>query len=276
MRRHPDEVVALGAAIQGGVLAGEVKDILLLDVTPLTLGLETLGGITDKLIERNSTIPTRQTRTYTTAADGQTQVEIHILQGERDMARDNKTLGKFNLQGIPPAPRGVPQIEVTFDIDANGILNVSAKEKATGKQQSITITGSTNLPKDDIDRMVRDAQAHQQEDAQIRESAETKNRAEQMIYQTETTLKDLDDKAPAEIKTEVQTALTNLREAQESGDVERIKSKMDILQQATYKLSEAAYQAAGAGSTATAEGPTGKGQAGSDDDDVIDAEYKEE
>ena len=272
---NPDEVVAIGAAIQAGVLGGEVKDILLLDVTPLTLGLETLGGIMDKLIERNTTIPTRQTRTYTTAADGQTQVEIHVLQGERDMARDNKTLGKFNLSGIPPAPRNVPQIEVTFDIDANGILNVSAREKATNKQQSITITGSTNLDKGEIERMVRDAQSHAQEDASNREGAETRNRAEQMIYQTEQLLRDLGDKAPAEIKNEVQSALTNLREAAESGDIERIKSRMDALQQATFRLSEAAYQSAAPGEPESNGAAKAEGAA-PDDDEVIEAEYKTE
>jgi molecular chaperone DnaK len=278
---NPDEVVAIGAAIQGGVLSGQVKDILLLDVTPLTLGLETLGGIMDKLIERNTTIPTRQTRTYTTAADGQTQVEIHVLQGERDMARDNKTLGRFSLSGIPPAPRNVPQIEVTFDIDANGILNVSAKEKATGKQQSITITGSTNLDKGEIDKMVQEAQSHAQEDARIRESAEAKNRGEQMVYQTEQLLKDLGDKAPGDVKASVESALSNLREAIESGDVERIKSRTDALQEATYRLSEAAYQSsagAGAGPEGAAAGAaTGDaGAAASDDEEVIEAEYKTE
>jgi molecular chaperone DnaK len=280
---NPDEVVAIGAAIQGGVLGGEMKDksILLLDVTPLTLGLETLGGIMDKLIERNTTIPTRQTRTYTTAADGQTQVEIHILQGEREMARDNKTLGRFLLQGIPPAPRGVPQIEVTFDIDANGILNVSAKEKATGKQQSITITGSTNLDKGEIDRMVREAQDHAQEDTQRREEADVKNRAEQMVYQTEQLLKDLDDKAPADVKNQVQSALTNLRDAMDSSDLERIRSRMDALQEAQNRLGEAVYQAAGA--AGGAEGtPDASGDGHGDpaaqpaDDEVIEAEYKTE
>ncbi len=279
---NPDEVVAVGAAIQGGVLGGEVTGLLLLDVTPLTLGLETLGGIMDKLIERNTTIPTRQTRTYTTAGDGQTQVEIHVLQGERDMARDNKTLGRFLLTGIPPAPRGVPQIEVTFDIDANGILNVSAKEKATGKQQSITITGSTNLDKGEIDRMIREAQSHAQEDASHREQAEMKNRGEQMIYQTEQLLKDLGDKAPADIRNEVQSNLTNLREAMESGDAERVRTRMDALQQSTFKLSEAAYQSAGAagepGPGAGAGAGTGAATpgAGAEDEDVIDAEYKTE
>ena len=269
---NPDEVVAVGAAIQGGVLGGEVKDILLLDVTPLTLGLETLGGIMDKLIERNTAIPTRQNRTYTTAADGQTQVEIHILQGEREMARDNKTLGRFLLAGIPPAPRGVPQIQVTFDIDVNGILNVSAEEKATGKQQSIQITGSTNLNKDEIDRMIRDAQSHAQEDSRLREHAETRNRAEQLVYQTEQLLKDLADKAPEDARNQVQANLSNLREALESGDADRIKSRMETLQQSTFKLSEAAYQASSASSEPTAGATAGK----SDDEEIIDAEYKSE
>jgi molecular chaperone DnaK len=278
---NPDEVVAIGAAIQGGVLAGDVKDILLLDVTPLTLGLETLGGIMDKLIERNTTIPTRQTRTYTTAADGQTQVEIHVLQGERDMARDNKSLGKFSLAGIPPAPRGVPQIEVTFDIDANGILNVSAREKATNKQQSIQITGSTNLDKGDVDRMIRDAQAHAQEDAKNREEAEARNKAEQLVYQTEQLLKDIGEKAPEDVRNGVQTALTNLREAMESGDIERIKSRTEALQQATYRLSEAAYQSAGAGAAPGGDGmpEDGAGTPGGarpDDEEVIEAEFKAE
>jgi len=274
---NPDEVVAIGAAIQGGVLSGDVKDILLLDVTPLTLGLETLGGIMDKLIERNTTIPTRQTRTYTTAADGQTQVEIHVLQGERDMARDNKTLGKFILSGIPPAPRNVPQIEVTFDIDANGILNVSAKEKATGKQQSITIAGSTNLDKGQIDQMIRDAQSHAQDDAKRREEAELVNQAEQMIYRTEQLLKDLGDKAPADVRSQVQTALTNLREAKDSNDIERMKTNLDTLQQAQFRLSEAAYQAAGADGGANGAGgdPAGAAQTNADDE-VIEAEYKAE
>jgi molecular chaperone DnaK len=278
---NPDEVVAIGAAIQGGVLSGQVKDILLLDVTPLTLGLETLGGIMDKLIERNTTIPTRQTRTYTTAADGQTQVEIHVLQGERDMARDNKTLGRFSLAGIPPAPRGVPQIEVTFDIDANGILNVAAKEKATNKQQSITITGSTNLDRSEIDKMVQEAQSHAQEDARRRDEIEAKNRAEQMIYQTEQLLKDVGDKASAEVRNNVESALTNLREAVDSGDLERIKTRVDALQEATYRLSEAAYQAAGAGGGdgqpgAGAGAAAGAAGAQDADDEVIEAEYKTE
>ncbi|MBM3456967.1 MAG: molecular chaperone DnaK [Armatimonadetes bacterium] len=276
---NPDEVVAVGAAVQGGVLSKEVKDILLLDVTPLTLGLETLGGITDKLIERNTTIPTRQTRTYTTAADGQNQVEIHILQGEREMARDNKTLGRFTLAGIPPAPRGIPQIEVTFDIDPNGILSVSARDKTTGKEQSVTITGSTNLDKSDIDRMIREAQVHAQEDAQRREEADVHNRAEQKIYSAEQTLKDLSDKLPGDVKNGVQTAVANLREALEGGaDVERIKSRIDALEQATYRMSEVAYQSSAAGDPGSGGGAAGGGPRGSadPDDEVIDADFKTE
>ena len=273
---NPDEVVAVGAAVQGGVLAGEVKDILLLDVTPLTLGLETLGGITDRLIERNTTIPTRQTRTYTTAAEGQTQVEIHILQGEREMARDNKTLGRFTLAGIPPAPRGVPQIEVTFDIDANGILNVAARDKTTSKQQSVTITGSTNLDKREIDQMIRDAQSNAQDDARRREEAEVRNRAEQKIYQAEQALKDLGDKIPGDVKNGVQTAVANLREAMEGdGDLERMKSRMDALDQATYRMSEVAYQA-GTADDGAAEPGAGPGNAPPREagEEVIDAEFK--
>jgi molecular chaperone DnaK len=280
---NPDEVVAIGAAIQGGVLAGEKRDIVLLDVTPLTLGLETLGGIMDKLIERNTTIPTQKSRTYTTAADGQTQVEIHVLQGERDMARDNKSIGRFTLAGIPPARRGEPKIEVTFDIDANGILNVSAKDMATGRQQSITITGSTNLDKGQIDQMIRDAQAHADEDARLREEAEVKNRAEQLIYQTEQTLQDLGEKVPSDTRNSVQSALTNLREALDSNDVERIRSRTDALQQAMFRMNEAAYQAAGAGAGAGPAGDgTGGGPEGPDagtagtDEEVIEAEYKAE
>ena len=214
---NPDEVVAVGAAIQAGVLGGEVKDVVLLDVTPLTLGIETLGGVMNKLVERNTTIPTRKSELFTTAADGQTTVEIHVLQGERDMARDNKTLGRFHLSGIPPAPRGVPQIEVTFDIDANGIVNVSAKDQATGAQQSITITGTTNLGKSEIDQMVRDAQAHAQEDARRREEAETKNKGEQLLYQTEKQLKDLGDKVPADVRGNTESAVASLMVAQIEG-----------------------------------------------------------
>src|SRR2546428_4385517 len=239
---NPDEVVAVGAAIQAGVLGGEVKDVVLLDVTPLTLGIETLGGVMNKLVERNTTIPTRKSELFTTAADGQTTVEIHVLQGERDMARDNKKLGRFHLSGVPPAPRGVPQVEVTFDIDANGIVNVSAKDQATGAQQSITITGTTNLGKDEIDRMVRDAQAHAQEDARRREEAETKNKGEQLLYQTEKQLKDLGDKVPADVRGNTESAVAKLKAALESNDFDRIRDTSDEVQQSMYRLSELLLQ----------------------------------
>jgi molecular chaperone DnaK len=271
---NPDEVVAVGAAIQAGVLGGEVKDVVLLDVTPLTLGIETLGGVMDKLVERNTTIPTRRSRVYTTAADGQTTVEVHVLQGEREMARDNKTLGRFHLSGIPPAPRGVPQIEVTFDIDANGIVNVSAKDMATNQQQSITITGTTNLGKDEIDRMIRDAQAHAQEDAQRREEATVKNEAEALAYQTEKQLRELGDKVPEDLKGTIETALSNLKSALEGTDVERIRVTADELRQASYRLSEHLYQQSSQqyAGAATGAGPDGGAHGGGDD--VIDAEYK--
>src|SRR6266571_4799933 len=272
---NPDEVVAVGAAIQAGVLGGEVKDVVLLDVTPLTLGIETLGGVMNKLVERNTTIPTRKSELFTTAADGQTTVEIHVLQGERDMARDNKTLGRFHLSGIPPAPRGVPQIEVTFDIDANGILNVSAKDQATGAQQSITITGTTNLGKSEIDQMVRDAQAHAQEDARRREEAETKNKGEQLVYQTEKQLKDLGDKVPADVRGNTESALAKLKAALESNDFERIRDTSDEVQQSMYRLSELLYQQSSqqyAGAATGGEPSQPGGESG--DSDVIDAEYK--
>ena len=209
---NPDEVVALGAAIQGGVLAGDVKGILLLDVTPLSLGVETLGGVMTKMIERNTTIPTRKTETYTTAADGQTSVEIHVLQGEREMAGDNKTLGKFHLMNIPPAPRGIPQIEVTFDIDANGIVNVSAKDRGTGQEQKITISGTTALSDDEVERMVNDAEAHAEDDRKHKEAAEARNIGDTLVYQTEKALKDLGDKVPEETKTLVEEAIDREQE----------------------------------------------------------------
>lgn len=275
---NPDEVVAVGAAIQAGVLGGEVKDVVLLDVTPLTLGVETLGGVTDKLIERNTTIPTRKSKTYTTAADGQTEVEIHILQGEREMAQFNHSLGRFHLAGIPPAPRGVPQIEVTFDIDANGIVNVSAKDNATGKQQSITISGSTRLSKDEIDRMMRDADSHAEEDRKMREAAEAKNRGEQLIYSTEKTMKELGDKVPSADKLAIENSISELRSALESNDTARINTAAEALQQSSYKLSEMLYQQASQSQAAPDEGaehPQAE-QPQAQDEEVIDAEFKAE
>ena len=241
MSVNPDEVVAMGAAVQGGVLAGDVEGILLLDVTPLSLGVETMGGVMTKMIERNTTIPTRKTEIYSTAADNQTSVEIHVLQGEREMAQDNKTLGKFQLTGIPAARRGVPQIEVTFDIDANGIVNVSAKDLGTGKQQQITISGSTALTDDEVDRMVKDAEAHAEEDKLRKEEVETRNNCDSLINATETTLNELGDKVPADSKKQAEDAVAQARTALEGTDLEAIKSAMEALQQASYKLAEVAY-----------------------------------
>lgn len=273
---NPDEVVAIGAAIQAGVLGGEVRDVVLLDVTPLTLGVETLGGITDKLIERNTTIPTRKSKTYTTAQDGQTEVEINILQGEREMAQYNASLGRFHLTGIPPAPRGVPQIEVTFDIDANGIVNVSAKDTASGKQQSITITGSTRLKKEEIDKMMQQAEAHAAEDIKLKEAAEAKNTAEQLIYQTEKMIKDLGEKVPSDQKLSLENQIADVRKALESNDTEKIKTASEALQQGSYKLSELLYQQASAGQEAPPEGAADPGAKAAEDDGVIDAEFKAE
>jgi len=239
---NPDEVVALGAAVQAGVLAGEVKDVLLLDVTPLSLGIETLGGVMPKLIERNTTIPTRKSEVFSTAADNQTSVEIHVLQGERDMARDNRTLGKFHLMGIPSAPRGIPQIEVTFDIDANGILNVSALDKATGKQQAITITASSGLAKDDVERMVKDAESHSDEDKRRRQEVELRNQADAMVYSTEKTLNENREKIPANEASAIEGALKEAKEAIESGNMDRIREKMDLLTKASHRLAEVMYQ----------------------------------
>ncbi|MBI3912491.1 MAG: molecular chaperone DnaK [Armatimonadetes bacterium] len=273
---NPDEVVAIGAAIQGGIIGGELKEVVLLDVTPLTLGIETLGGIVDKVVPRNTHIPHRTERIYTTAADGQTQVEVHVLQGEREMARDNKTLGQFMLTGIPPAPRGIPHIKVTFDIDRNGILNVAAQDEATGRQQSITITGSTNLPKEDIDKMVQEAQRYAQEDSRRREIADAKNRAEQMIYQTESYLRDLGDKVPVDLKNQITAQLANLREAQQSDDIERIRTAMDTLQQTTLRLGELVYQQAGAAAGGGQTSGAGQPPQGAEQEEVIEAEYKAE
>jgi molecular chaperone DnaK len=277
---NPDEVVAVGAALQAGVLKGEVKDILLLDVTPLSLGIETKGGVMTKLIERNTTIPTRRSEVFTTADDGQAEVDVKVFQGEREMTYGNKLLGNFQLVGIPPAPRGVPQIEVTFDIDANGIVNVSAKDRGTGKEQSMTITGGTALPKEDIDRMVREAEQYAEEDRRRREAAEAKNRAEQLVYQTEKSLKDYGDKISDEDRTSVESALTNLKEKLAGDDTVAITSATEALQQASYKLAEAVYAQAQpgpgqaqAGTTTTADQGTTQAQG---DGDVVDAEIIDE
>jgi molecular chaperone DnaK len=272
MSVNPDEVVALGAAVQAGVLAGDVEGILLLDVTPLSLGVETMGGVMTKMIERNTTIPTRKTEIYSTASDGQTSVEIHVLQGEREMAVGNKTLGKFHLTNIPPAPRGIPQIEVTFDIDANGIVNVSAKDKGTGKEQKITISGSTALSDDEVNRMVRDAESHAEEDAARKLDVEVRNNADSLVYTTEKTMTDLGEKVPEDTKTAVNEAIESLKKALEGSDVEAIKTETEKLQQAGYKLAEIVYQDVQA---TTAEGGEGAGSAGSaGGDDVVEADYE--
>ncbi len=279
---NPDEVVAVGAAIQGGVLSGEVRDVLLLDVTPLSLGIETLGGVMTKLIDKNTTIPTSKKETFTTAADNQPAVDIHVLQGEREMATDNRTLGRFQLTGIPPAPRGVPQVEVTFDIDANGILNVSARDKGTGKEQSIKITSSSGLSEEEVQKMSRDAEEHAQEDRQKRELVEAKNQGEQLVYNTEKMLKEHGDSLSDSDKENINSELDGLREAVKGDDKEAINSAMERLAQASHKLAEALYQAKteeaeAAGQAAGSQGP-GSGEEATDDDaddeDVIDADYE--
>jgi molecular chaperone DnaK len=281
---NPDEVVAIGAAIQAGVLAGEVRDVVLLDVTPLSLGLETLGGVFTKLIDRNTTIPTKKSQIFTTAEDGQTSVDISIFQGEREMARDNKSLGQFRLEGIPAAPRGIPQIEVAFNIDANGIVNVSAKDLGTGKEQAITITASTNLSKDEVDRMVRDAEVSAAEDSRKKEEAEVRNRASSLIYSTEKSLKEIGDKLDESAKSDVETSLADLRKVSENGTADEIKAATDKLEQASYKLAEALYQKTGAaaGANGAQNGASANGNGTTDHDatapaaeDVIDAEFKE-
>ncbi len=268
---NPDECVAMGAAIQGGVLSGDVKDLLLLDVTPLSLGVETLGGVCTKLINRNTTIPTKKSQVFSTAADGQTSVEIHVLQGEREMARDNKTLGMFHLDGISPAPRGIPQIEVTFDIDANGIVNVSAKDLGTGKEQHITITSQTTMSKEDIDRAVREAEAHADEDKKIREAAEARNQAEQLVYQSEKTLSEIGDKLPADELQPVRDEIEKTKEALKGDDTEAIKSASDALTKAFYAVSEKLYKATGAAPDGAPQNPNA-GNGG--DSGYYDANYE--
>ena len=269
MSVNPDEVVAMGAAVQGGVLAGDVQGILLLDVTPLSLGVETMGGVMTKMIERNTTIPTRKTEIYSTAADNQTSVEVHVLQGEREMAAGNKTLGRFQLTGIPAARRGVPQIEVTFDIDANGIVNVSAKDLGTGKQQQITISGSTALSDDEVDRMVKDAEQHAEEDAARKEEAEVRNNADALVNATQQTLDELGDKVPADAKTQAEEAIAETKSALEGTDIDAIKAATEKIQQAGYKLAEVVYStegaAAGAQAAAAETAPA---------DDTIEADYE--
>ena len=272
MSVNPDEVVAMGAAVQGGVLAGDVEGILLLDVTPLSLGVETLGGVMTKMIDRNTTIPTRKTEVYSTAADNQTSVEIHVLQGERPMAADNKTLGRFQLTGIPAARRGVPQIEVTFDIDANGIVNVSAKDLGTGQQQQITISGSTALSDDEVDRMVKDAEAHAAEDAAHKEQVEIRNNTDSLVNATRQTLEELGDKVPADAKQAAEDAIKEAEEALKGTDTEAMKAAQEKLQQAGYKLAEVAYAQQGAGQAAAA-GAAGP-QAAGNDDGPIEADYE--
>jgi molecular chaperone DnaK len=269
---NPDEVVAIGAAVQGGVLAGDVKDVLLLDVTPLSLGIETLGGVMTKLIERNTTIPTRRSNTFSTASDSQPQVEINVLQGEREFARDNRSIGRFILDGIPAAPRGIPQIEVTFDIDANGILAVSAKDKATNKEQSIRIEGSGGLSEADIKRMVSDAEAHAAEDKGRREAIEKKNQLDSLIYGTEKMLRENGDKLPADDKKQLEEALAEAKKDLESDDAARIDAARQRVEQATHKVAELLYKAQGAEGAA----PPGGAAKPEGDEGVIDAEYTEE
>jgi len=276
---NPDEVVAVGAAIQAGVLTGDVKDVLLLDVTPLSLGIETLGGVSTRLIERNTTIPTQKSQVFSTASDSQPSVEINVLQGEREFAKDNRSLGSFILDGIPPAPRGIPQVEVTFDIDANGIVNVSARDKGTGREQKITIVASSGLSKDQIDKMVRDAEAHAADDKRRKEEVEERNLADSAAYRAEKSMTELGDKLTPEQKSELETKIADVNAALSTEDVERIKSARESLEQTFHKISEIIYSQAGASSApgadfggSTQETPTDQG---SPNDDTIEGEYKE-
>ena len=271
---NPDECVAVGAAIQGGVLGGEVKDLLLLDVTPLSLGIETMGGVFNRIIDRNTTIPVKKSQIYSTAADGQTSVEIHVLQGEREMAAYNTTLGRFNLDGIAPAPRGIPQIEVTFDIDANGIVNVTAKDKGTGKEQHITITSSTNMSQEDIDKAVKDAEKFAEEDKKAKEAVDVKNRADSMIFQSEKTLGEIGDKVDAADKADVEAALAKLKETVNSGNTEAIKADTEALEQAFYKLSEKLYAQSGA-QQGQGFDPNAGQQSGGQNEQFYDANYED-
>ncbi|TMD90626.1 MAG: molecular chaperone DnaK [Chloroflexi bacterium] len=276
---NPDEVVAVGAAIQAGVLKGEVKDILLLDVTPLSLGVETLGGVATKVIERNTTIPTSRSQVFSTAADNQTSVEVHVLQGEREMARDNRTLGRFHLDGIPPAPRGVPQIEVTFDIDANGILNVKAQDKGTGREQSVTITASSTLGKEEVDRLVKEAEAHAGEDRAKREEVEVRNQADHMIHQAEKVIKENAERIPEDLKTEVNTKLEALKAAAKGSDTKALQRQMDEFNESLQKIGQHIYQGAGAGGGGgtSSDGGQSDGTTGEPkkEEDVVDADYRE-
>jgi molecular chaperone DnaK len=273
---NPDEVVAIGAAIQGGVLQGDVKDVLLLDVTPLSLGIETLGGVTTKLIEKNTTVPTKKSQIFSTAADNQPAVSIHVLQGEREMAQNNKTIGRFELTDIPPAPRGVPQIEVTFDLDANGILSVSAKDLGTGKEQSIKITASSGLTKEEIEKMTKDAELHADEDKKRRELVETRNSADALVHASEKSLKDLGDKVDSETKASVEKEIENVKKVKDGDDIEAIKSAVEALTQASHKLAELMYAQAAKENPDAAEGAdAGAKKKKDDDDDVVDADFEE-